>query len=166
MQLVHLILHIKVHASLRIFLLFFLSHLSPLLISGEETQIPEPELGVGKIERPVVPLLTLQHQGATSFIHYLVLLSRLHYALFSSFFPIIIYVSKFFSFLFSSLLFFSVQQIGEELYLRLLEDIETLDSMVSPPDPERISVSTLCVCVRENISKCTVCVCVRERERE
>jgi hypothetical protein len=30
--------------------------------------------------------------------------------------------------------------IGEELYLRLLEDIETLDSLVSPPDPERISV--------------------------
>jgi hypothetical protein len=34
------------------------------------------------------------------------------------------------------------QQIGEELYLRLLEDIETLDSVVSPPDADRISVST------------------------
>ena len=129
MQLVHHILHIKVYASLRIFLIFFwshfslsysscliflffffffLSHLSPLLISGEETQIPEPELGVGKIERPVVPLLTLQHQGVTSLIHYLFLLSRLHYALFSPFFPILFYVSMFYSFLFSSpLLFFS-----------------------------------------------------------
>ena len=151
MQLVHHILHIKVYASLRFFLIFFWSHLSPILlvssfssssssclifllffwshlspillvssfssssssssclifllflfhlypilISGEETQIPEPELGVGKIERPVVPLLTLQHQGVTSFIHYLFLLSRLHYALFSTFFPIIIYVSIFF----------------------------------------------------------------------
>ena len=88
------------------FFFFFLSHLSPLLISGEETQIPEPELGVGKIERPVVPLLTLQHQGVTSLIHYLFLLSRLHYALFSPFFPIITYVSKFFPFLFSPLFFF------------------------------------------------------------
>ena len=49
------------------------------------------------------------------------------------------------------------EELGEALYAKLVEDIDVLDSLVSPPDLERIQVGSM-QCIYCIVLYCNVCI--------